>query len=310
MSGAKDITEHGKAMKKYFCLLIIALLVSSCEKPLVIGEMDDERTEGGTIVKLHFSPYSLEDFSTRAEQALIDQCTRLSVAVFKLDGTKVKSINQKQGDTNFGTVSMSLTEGAYKVVAIAHSSTEGNATISSIEKVTFASNKMTDTFSYCGTLNVGDEPIEDDISLKRVVAMVRLTFSENIPNNVQRLKFYYTGGSSTLNPSTGYGCVNSKQTEYRYTHNDDDISINTYEIYTAPHEQNDVLKLTITALDSDGISINEWTMDDVPVTKNKITTWTGSLFGGGSGGGSGGTSSGGMSILVDTEWTGVINYNY
>jgi len=295
---------------KLYCIFAVAgMMMTGCEKFILPDDAVSDGDMGRTEVTLRFSPYSTEDF-TRSTELLTNQCSRLSVAVFKNDGTKVKSINQKLGDAGYGSVSMTLAEGTYKVVAIAHNSSEGNATITSIEKVTFASNKMSDTFSYCGTLDVGEDDIDEDITLKRVVAMIRLTLNENIPNNVQRLKFYYTGGSSTLNPSTGYGCVNSKQTEYRYTHDDNDMSISVYEIYTAPHEQNDVLKIVITALDADGSTINEWTMDNVPVTRNKITTWTGTLFNGGSGGGTGDSSSGGISISLDEEWSGEIDYNW
>jgi hypothetical protein len=228
------------------------------------------------------------------------------VAIFRQDGTKVKNVNQTSSDGGFGTVAVSLTEGTYKVVAVAHNSTEGNATISSTEKVTFANNKMTDTFCYCGDLVVGTEPVNKELQMQRVVAMVRLTINGTIPDDVARFKFYYTGGSSTLNPSTGYGCVNSKQTEYRATVLDGS-PVKVYEIYTAPHELNDVLKLVITAQDADNSTVNEWTMENIPVTKNKITTWTGSLF---SNDGGGPSTDGSITITLDTTWGGTVSYTW
>ena len=81
-----------------------------------------------------------------------------------------------------------------------------------------------------------------------------------------------------------------------------------YDLYTAPHELNDVLKLVITAQDSDNQTLNEWTMEDIPVTRNKITTWSGALFGDDGTGGS--TGSGGIGITLDTEWDGTVKYNW
>lgn len=293
-------------MKKIFLFGMAAVMMAACEKP-VIEDPAEQGHEAGANVVMRFSAYQQQDF-TRALTQLTDQCSRLSVAVFKSDGTKVKSVNQTSTDGDFGTVAVSLAEGTYKVVAVAHSSTEGNATITSTEKVTFASNKMTDTFSYYGTLTVVDgSAIDEELQMQRVVAMVRLTVSGTIPQEVQRFKFYYTGGSSTLNPATGYGCVNSKQTEYRYTVVDGS-AVNTFDLYTAPHEQNDALKLTITALDAEGQAMNEWTMENVPVTRNKITTWTGALF---SDDGTGGSlSDGGLSLTLDTTWGGTLNYTW
>lgn len=291
-------------MKKVI-LFGLAVLLAACESPAGFDRESNGHEDDANVI-IRFSPCQQDNFS-RAATALSEQCSRLSVAIFREDGTKVKSINQSVEDTGFGVVAISLGTGTYKVVAVAHNSTEGNATISSTEKVTFANNKMTDTFACCASLTVEDEePIDQELTLQRVVAMVRLTVTGTIPDEVARLKFYYTGGSSTLNPSTGYGCVNSKQTEYRSVVVDGS-PVNTFELYTAPHELNDVLKLVITAQDSNNQTLNEWTMEDIPVTRNKITTWSGALFDGGTGGG---TGSGSIGITLDTEWDGTINYTW
>lgn len=98
--------------------------------------------------------------------------------------------------------------------------------------------------------------------------MFRLVLTdEEIPGNVAKMKFYYTGGSSTFSPASGVGCVNSKQTEYR-TVADDGV----YEIYTMPHTEEDVLtKLTVTALDANDNIIKERIFEDVPVVRNQVT---------------------------------------
>lgn len=294
-------------MKKLFLFGMAAVMMAACEKPIVGDGYDVD--EGDANVVLRFAPYQQQGF-TRAATQLTDQCSRLSVAVFDEDDAKVGSTKSfKSTDANFGTVNLSLPEGTYTVVAVAHNAIDGNATITSPTKVTFPSNKMTDTFCYCGELVVDGDGINEELQMQRVVAMMRLTLTdEQIPSDVARLKFYYTGGSSTLNPRTGYGCVNSKQTEYRSVIGDDGQPVKVYEIYTAPHEQNDILKLTITSQDADNSSISEFSpMENIPVTRNKITTWEGSLFDGGGGGSS---SSGGIGLTLDTQWDGTISYTW
>lgn len=293
-------------MRRIVLFGMAAVMMAACEKPIIGDAYDVD--EGDANVVLRFAPYQQQGF-TRAVAALTDQCSRLSVAVFDEDDAKVGSVkNQKVGDSGFGTVSLSLQEGVYTIVAVAHNG-EGNATITSPTKVTFPSNKMTDTFCYCGELEVTGDMISQELQMQRVVAMMRLTLTdEQLPANVARLKFYYTGGSSTLNPSTGYGCVQSKQTEYRSVVGGEAVKV--YEIYTAPHELNDVLKLVITAQDSDNQTLNEWTMENIPVTRNKITTWEGSLFDGSGTGGGGATSEGGVSLTLDTQWDGTISYTW
>ena len=64
-----------------------------------------------------------EEAATRAATDITDICSRLNVAIFDGDGTKVKSIAQKEGDSSFGTVALSLPEATYKLVVMAHNCT-------------------------------------------------------------------------------------------------------------------------------------------------------------------------------------------
>ena len=286
-------------MKKYL-FIALALLVAACEKPILDEEMVMKK-EANVI--LHMTQFEQTAF-TRAATDITELCTRLNVAIFDADGTKVKTVVQKDTDSDFGTVALTLAAGTYRLVVIAHNG-EGSATITSEEKVTFPSNKVTDSFYYYGDLVVTDSQQSYDLVLARAVAMFRLMLNdEEIPSNVARLKFYYTGGSSTFSPSVGYGCVNSKQTEYRTVA----PGLTVFDIYTLPHTENDVLtKLTVTALDANDNTVKERVFENVPVTRNQITRYTGSFFGSG---GSGQQSDGTFRMTANPDWDSVNGYTF
>lgn len=197
---------------------------------------------------------------------LEDYCSRLSIAIF--DGEeKVKTLNLKAEDS-YKDIGINLEAGKYRMVAIGHNGS-GNCTISSPEKVKFYKNKMTDTFFYYGTFNVRDgEDTDDYILLKRAVAQFKVHISDaTIPAEAHSIKFYYTGGSSTLDAVTGYGCVQSRQTEtFKLQEGERD-----YSVYTFPREENKGLKMTINILDADAQSIKEYSKEGVPVKCNNIT---------------------------------------
>ena len=294
-------------MKKYL-FIAFALLVAACEKPILDEEDAVTRKEANVI--LHMTQYEQEAFgnsgnraATRAATDITELCSRLNIAIFDAEGTKVKTVAQKEGDASFGTVALTLAAGTYQLVVIAHNG-EGSATISSTEKVTFPNNKVTDTFYYYGDLVVTSEVQSYDLTLSRAVAMFRMVLTDDeIPSTVTKFKFYYTGGSSTFSPSVGYGCVNSKQTEIR-TVSDDGV----YEIFTLPHTEEDVLtKLTVTALDANDNTIKERIFENIPVTRNQITRYTGSFFGNG---GSGQTSDGTFRLTADPDWDSVNGYTF
>ena len=135
------------------------------------------------------------------------------------------------------------------------------------EKVKFTSNKLTDTFYYYGRLSIKSDKVEADVNLQRAVAAFKLHITdETIPEEVRSIKFYYTGGSSTLDATTGYGCVNSRQTEiFNFTDNNRDFTV-----YTFPHEENKAIKMTISILDADAHAIKTFTKSGFKMKRNEI----------------------------------------
>ena len=330
----------------YSLLIFLTIGMVSCEKPIIDEKTGNEIPAEANVI-LHFTQYEWteqrepfelarrwpsrdgqrrsqqEAFTraalpslqgegsgvgsvTRSATDITELCSRLNIALFDADGTKVKTVAQKEGDANYGTVALSLAAGTYRLVVIAHNG-EGSATITSEEKVTFPNNKVTDTFYYYGDLVVTSEKQNYDLTLTRAVAMFRLVLTdESIPSTVAKMKFYYLGGSSTFSPKDGYGCVNSKQTEIRPVPADF-VSGTTFEIYTLPHTEDDVLtKLTVTALDGNDNIIKEKVFEDIPVTRNKVTRYTGSFFGN-----SGGkTGSGDFRMTAAPDWDAVNSFTF
>lgn len=272
-------------MKKLFYgVSIVAMLtfgITSCEQVEFVNINNSEMLESDGI-EMTFTISSIEQISfddentgTRATRNITELCSRITLVFFQ-DGKKVKTIHQKDTDDEFGNLQTTLPAGEYKFVALAHSS-NGNPTITSLEEINFSSVKTTDTFYYYGELDV-TEPQDLNLSLKRAVAMVRFVVSDNAPEEVTKMKFYYTGGSSTFNAITGYGSKNSKQTEYRDVLEAAHSGESYYEIYTFPHEQEGLLKLTVTAQTDDDDEYLERVFESIPVKINQITKYTGKFF--------------------------------
>ncbi len=272
-------------MKKKFILTSIVMLVGlsfcSCEK-FDIADEQKEKPEVDNGVKVVFNldkfeqiPFSVVETKTRSSVSVDKICTYINLAVF--NGTdKVKSESQKLGDDNFGTISASLAKGTYKLVIIAHNCS-GSATITTPDKITFPDNKVTDTFYYCADITV-DEAQTYNLELKRAVAMFRLIAEDAKPDDVKSMKFYYSGGSSTFNALTGYGCVNSRQTEIRTIDDAMNGKQTQYDVYTFPHDETGQLKMTVTSQDASSNTINERVFDVVNIQRNMITQYTGKFF--------------------------------
>ena len=272
-----------------FLLLMLVATLTSCEK-FALDDSGTNSHDANANVIIHASVAKNNSTRTRSEEGdedgldegdedgldegdekiegkpLEDYCSRLSIAIF--DGEeKVKTLNLKAED-GYEDIGINLDAGKYRMVAIGHNGS-GNCTISSPEKVKFYKNKMTDTFFYYGTFNVIDgEDTDDYILLNRAVAQFKVHITDaTIPAEAHSIKFYYTGGSSTLDAVTGYGCVKSRQTEnFKLQEGKRD-----YSVYTFPREENKGLKMTINILDADAQSIKEYSKEGVPVKCSNIT---------------------------------------
>ena len=277
---------------------VFAMGLVSCEKGMldVDGGSATDEHDGGTNVVLSIASIEqipfMEYEATRAAQEMSFLCSRISFVVFQGDN-KVKTVTQSVDEPGFGKVSLSLAEGTYSLVVIAHSCS-GNATVSTPQLITFPNNRVSDTFYICQDINVGAEEKSYDLQLRRSVAMFRLVVNDGVPADVAQIKFYYTGGSSTFDATTGRGCKNSRQTVVL----DASPDLDSYDVYTFPHEETDELKITVTALDRAGNTVVERVFEDVPVRRNMITKYVGDFFH------DGGNAGAGQSIQLfgDVEW--------
>ena len=252
----------------------------SCEKPVVTT---DEETDSDDLISLriNISTYEQIAFSSAPGKRQVNRkasevSSRINCAIYK-DGTRVKSINQTASEGDFGTLTLQAEAGTYQLVVIAHNGT-GNATMTDLKNIKFPNNKLTDTFAYYTVVDL-KEDTSLDIVLERVVAMFRLVVTDNTPEEVRQMRFYYTGGSSTLDAETGFGCVDSRQTELRTVETTAYNGSSVYEVYTFPHTSPDELKMTVSALDADEAVTHERTFEDVPVDVRQITQYKGEFFG-------------------------------
>ena len=244
-------------MRKITFFLVFALIgmsLCSCQKAV----FDDEEEGLGDGVKLQFHitqfeqvPFDVADATRGTDIRKI--CPHLNFAVYQ-SGERVKQINQTSSEGNFGSFNLSLKPGQYQLVVLAHSSEE-NPTMTDPCKVAFTNKgKVTDTFGYGDTITVTNDSAYH-IKLKRLVAMVRLQTTDTVTREAKLVRFYYTGGSSTLDAMKSVGCVNSKQVA-----------------------DNKGLNLQVTTHDSKNNVLVQENISNVPIQRNMITLYKGRLF--------------------------------
>ena len=285
-------------MKKMIFALFALLVLCACEKSLVSEEKPSENNDNlrVSVFEIEKTPFAS---LTRGESAA-EICTHLNFAVYTIEGTRVKQVNQTSDAANFGTASFQLEEGDYLLVVVGHSSLK-NPTMTNPAKIQFSNaSGYTDTFLYSGSITIGEEPENKQVSLDRIVSLCRFVMTDEYPAEVTQMRFYYTGGSGAFDARTGLGCVKSKQDIFF----DVTSGQKQFDLYTFLHDTEGIIHLTVTAYDDDDNILNERNFD-VPMEQNHITWLSGDYF---SGSGSSATTFTG--ITVNTDWAGETHLNF
>ena len=283
-------------MKKlfYFCALFTMFVLCACEK-VVMTENEAEKTDGNLTVSVFQVEKTPFASLTRASKPASEVCTRLNFAIYTLDGTRVKQVNQTSDEANFGTASFQLEEGDYYLVVVGHSS-NGNPTMTDPTAIKFTNSQgFTETFLCSGDVTIGDDPQELKVTLDRIVSLCRFVITDDdYPADVKKMRFYYTGGSGAFDATTGLGCVNSKQ-DVKF---DITSGQKQFDLYTFLHDIEGTIHLTVTALDANDNELYNRQFD-VPMQQNYITWVSGAYFNG-----SGSSSTTITGVTINTDWAG------
>ena len=281
------------------CATCAISLTFSCEKPSIDATIVDESNN----VTLTFEPTRKDYTRGTATTAF----SKLNVQLFDKNGEKMfeKVKTQVSTDDDFLTMSLKLSEGTYTVVAVGHSS-HNSATIKSPEVVQFTASdgeKLTDTFCHCSTITIQGESSTFTLPMYRVGAMIQFCLTDNqVPNNFAYFLMEYTGGSANFNPTTLQGITKSSQSEKRIRN-----SLMIHQAFTFPYmAESCLLKMTVSGLDADGTVIRKRVFEDVPVTRNRITTYTGKFFEEGDGV----FTQSDFGFVVHADWDGEEKYTF
>lgn len=259
-----------------FCLVLMTILVISCEKPAweEAGSSTGSTMEQDANLVLRVSTLTRADNDTQLWGTLMFE-------IYQND-KKVKDIVQKAGTDNFGTVGVKLAPGTYQLLIMAHNC-QANPSRPRPTEIEF-SNKTgySDVFYYYGDVNVSESRAHHDITLHRATSLIRFVTKDNLPSQVKSLVFNYEGGSATLNAVDGFGYRASRQT---YAFDVDDSMVGKplqVDLYTFKRANSDEISLTVTAnttpRNASNIVKYRSLTCKVPLQYREISVITGYLF--------------------------------
>ena len=186
-----------------FAVLVAAVLscslLSSCEKAIMNDDdtVVTDKEMGELYVACSFSQSQSE--MTRAASVPLAECASRVQYVIMKEGSIVYSSEQVNGGGNsFGTLSVNLEPGTYRLMVLAHNERNGNAvSVGSDAFFQGYNGRATESFSYSDeVVVVKNKRKAVNCKLSRCVALVSFSSDDVIPAEVSKFRLSLTGVSS------------------------------------------------------------------------------------------------------------------
>lgn len=231
--------------------------------------------------------------ASRLEATNAARLADLWVLDYDSNGTLLQVVHQDSAQTGFGSVPMSLTYGNHNIVFVASKGTSPSlsATVGSTSG-SLSWQKAHDTF----TLNY---PVEVTASsngnrapeLHRAVSGLKVVMTDPVPANAKSIRVEYMRSQSLSLPSLTAAAVSLSGVE-----NDFPASwvgqTGAFTVYTLCPQDEMQTSVHILVTAKDGSTLSDFTVPDVPLKRNRLTTLTGEVF----------NRTSGFSVCVDSEW--------
>lgn len=293
--------------RKFLPIVAVSFVLSACNARVHQIDLEPQTAQ----VTVHLSNFSIsqDDYpSTRATQDVSDYTgvKSLVLAFFKPDGTQVQKLTQLRSDpstyTTFGLFSCTLPLGTYTVVALGSGYMDGDVlTLTSPTQAAYETDFSRETFSAVGPIELSSAEAYDlQLELDRISAKLNIKSTDNRPQGIRQIRTIYTAGSKSFNPTTGLATDNLGFTITNNPSSADDqpISVISYPFLTSDEQTMDI---TIQTLDAQGQVVSSFLVKDVPFSRNRITTLSGSLFS---------TPVSTSSFQLETAWLEPVTVNF
>ena len=180
--------------------LLFASLLTSCEKATLTT--DDEGTEavetttgkGELYVTCSFSQTQSE--ITRASSTPLYECAnRVQYVIMNGETIVYNSEQINGGGSSFGTLSVNLDPGTYRLMVFAHNEKNGNPiSVGTDGSIQGFNNRATESFSYSDEVVITKNKRKAvSCKLTRCVAMVNFTSTDEVPSEIAKFKLTLTG---------------------------------------------------------------------------------------------------------------------
>ena len=285
MKNFKNALTTGRNVVK----TLAAVVAVSCITALTACSKDDAPESGGGV-SIYVNTDSIEDHKTitfSCQSFTITQMARTRATMSEVSmtdlwlfdyvgGTLQQTIHQTVTDTNFGTPSVHADYGEHTFYFVA-----SRGDTPSIDGSVISWLKPSDTFWGLLSLNVQPSSATNNpVTLHRVATRLRVTVTDEVPDGLAKLcitpaRWYYGLNILTGEATDERDTERSVNVPASYIGTTGQLTMSVFGMSPDAEWQTSVVVAAKTASDA---VINSITLADVPLKRNRITAYSGTLF--------------------------------
>lgn len=305
-----------KTTKTLGLLLVMAVIVSACKKQSIDAPETQQQGE------LHEVSFRVKSFKQEivpiasltaqgGENNLDESIYMIQYVIFDKNDNAVTNKVQYQSDADFGSLSLQLGEGDYKIAAWATSAQVGTSfymhnsyhnqsypVMAHVfdELEGYEREQIADAFYQETNFSVTGANTDNELILERKTAKVELRINGLLPDFATRLSVSYLTSSHYL-PNQGYYGTEHFNTQFSNLEQYNDNDQYVIPFYVLPESQNDVFTtdVILNFQNDQGGLVYYHIVEGVEVFRNKMTILSGTVN-------PDDNTNPGFSINIDTSW--------
>lgn len=256
-------------------LAISALLATACS-------IKDPRLDCLTPVTVHVSDFQIsqEDLPGTKTTPIgnYNGVKAITLALYDTENEEVYQATQRKGSTGYGDFSLNLPAGEYTLVVLGYGFYDGDEFSLTSPSLASFTTDCRETFAAVQPLEVsGPDAMEVSATLSRIVSKLIVASTDGRPEGVARIRMGFNAGSKTFNPSTGLATSNT--TFSNSVGVSTAVGATTSSVcYLFLTSDEQVLDVTIDALNSEGATLYHKVVRNVPFQRNRCTRLTGGIY--------------------------------
>ena len=194
-----------------------------------------------------------------------------------MNGSLVNTIHQTSDDVNFGAIALNADYGDHNLYFVA-----SRGTSPTIDGTTITWVKPSDTFWHTMSLTVvPGMSATQSVALARVATRLRIAVTDEVPATLSKFSitpahWYYGLDYTTGEPTDDQQTARTIDVPSSYIGTTGQLAMNIYGLCSSTEYTTDI---TVSALESDESTIASLTLSDVPLRRNRVTSYSGQIFG-------------------------------